>query len=144
MDKAEGDPARPNFFFHEYGRHVGGVSRSSMKGKETQLDDGEQNTSRTQTNRTKTNQTTQNKRNQGPEAVSPISQTVFPLYGGETGEKRVGSMLSKGLNSLQEPVKRISARAKSKRGHSKEAAFILKTVTTRPLRRVAKHGPVAF
>ena len=31
----------PQFFFHEYGRHVGGVPRSSLKGKETQHDDGE-------------------------------------------------------------------------------------------------------
>ena len=29
------------FFFHEYGRRVGGVPRSSLKGKETQQDDGE-------------------------------------------------------------------------------------------------------
>ena len=28
------------FFFHEYGRHVGGVPRSSLKGKETQHDEG--------------------------------------------------------------------------------------------------------
>ena len=44
------------FFFHEYGRRVGGVPRSSMKGKETQHDEGEKNTSnpKSQTNQTRT------------------------------------------------------------------------------------------
>ena len=32
--------AKP-LFFHEYGRHMGGVPRSSLQGKETQHDDGE-------------------------------------------------------------------------------------------------------
>ena len=34
-----------NYFFHECGRHVGGVPRSSLKGKETRHDEGEKNTS---------------------------------------------------------------------------------------------------
>ena len=38
--------SKVQFFFHEYGRHVGGVPRSSLKGKETQHDDGEKNTSK--------------------------------------------------------------------------------------------------
>ena len=36
---SEGD--KTQIFFHEYGRHVGGVPRSSLKGKETPHDEGE-------------------------------------------------------------------------------------------------------
>ena len=36
-------------FFHECGRRVGGVPRSSLKGKETQHDEGEKNTSNPKT-----------------------------------------------------------------------------------------------
>ena len=78
-------------FFHEYGRHVGGVPRSSLKGKETQHDDGEKNTSKPQ----KATKTNQNKNpNQTPPKAGgrfPIIQTVFPLYGGETGEKKLAA-----------------------------------------------------
>ena len=54
-------------FFHECGRHVGGVPRSSLKGKETQHDEGK----RTQAT-PKPNKNTKQKHYQRPEAVSPI------------------------------------------------------------------------
>ena len=38
-------------FFHECGRRVGGVPRSSLKGKETRRDEGEKNTSNTKTSK---------------------------------------------------------------------------------------------
>ena len=65
-------------FFHEYGRHVGGVPRSSLKGKETQHDDGEKNTSKPQ-KATKTNQNKQPQPNttKRPEADSPSSKQCF-------------------------------------------------------------------
>ena len=42
-------PCTAVFFFHECGRRVGGVPRSSLKGKETQHDEGEKNTSNPKT-----------------------------------------------------------------------------------------------
>ena len=54
--------------------------------------------------------------------------------------RKVGYILSMGLNSLRKSVKRVSARAKSKRSQSKGLRSIIKTVTTRPLHRVAKRG----
>ena len=61
-------------FFHEYGRRVGGVPRSSLKGKETQLMMGKrtQGNPRKEPNRTPTNQQTKR-----PEAVSPSSKQCF-------------------------------------------------------------------
>ena len=50
----------PTFFFHECGRHVGGVPRSSLKGKETRHNEGDKNTSdpkQAKTHQTKTRTT---------------------------------------------------------------------------------------
>ena len=71
----------PPFFFHECGRRVGGVPRSSLKGKETQHDEGEKNTSNP---KTKQNPPNQNK-HQTPkihhsQKPIPPHQNVFPLY----------------------------------------------------------------
>ena len=74
----------PSFFFHECGRHVGGVPRSSLKGKETQRDEGEKNTSNPKTSKQK--KTNPNKK-QEPEATIPPPLSAFPLYQGETCEK---------------------------------------------------------
>ena len=60
-------------FFHECGRRVGGVPRSSLKGKETLLDEGEKNTSDPkQQNPTKPKQEPQTKKPPQPEADSPV------------------------------------------------------------------------
>ena len=65
------------FFFHEYGRRVGGVPRSSMKGKETRHDEGEKNTSNPKS-KTKTKQEPQTQpKGQRP---NPPHQKVFPLH----------------------------------------------------------------
>ena len=65
---------RPSIvFFHEYGRHVGGVPRSSLKGKETQHDDGEKNTSKPQ----KANKP--NKPN-NPNQTTPKGQRPIPHH----------------------------------------------------------------
>ena len=72
------------FFFHEYGRRVGGVPRSSLKGKETLHDEGEKNTSNPKTKQKLTKQTTKTrkpKRHQGPEAGSPSSISVSSVRG---------------------------------------------------------------
>ena len=63
-------------FFHEYGRHVGGVPRSSMKGKETQHDEGEKNTSNPKPNKHQPNKNPKHK-SQRP---NPPHLKVFPLY----------------------------------------------------------------
>ena len=59
-----------HFFFHERGRRVGGVPRSSLKGKETQHDEGEKNTSNPKTKQKPTkqepNNTTKKARGQIP------------------------------------------------------------------------------
>ena len=75
-------------FFHECGRRVGGVPRSSLKGKETQHDEGK----RTQANPkpSKTHQTKTRTKNQNAtkgQRPIPPHLTVFPLYQGETCEK---------------------------------------------------------
>ena len=49
-------------------------------------DDGEKNT-RKPPKRTQTRTSKQQTNKKRPEAVFPSSKTVFPLYGGETGEK---------------------------------------------------------
>ena len=90
--------AERHFFFHERGRHVGGVPRSSLKGKETQHDEGK----RTQAtpNQTRTpnkNQNQEPKHTKGQRPFLP-HQKVFPLYQGETCEK--DCELTRGLNSL--------------------------------------------
>ena len=71
-------------FFHEYGRRVGGVPRSSMKGKETQHDEGgkEHKQPQTPTN----HQPNKNPKHKG-QRPNPPHLKVFPLYEGETGEK---------------------------------------------------------
>ena len=108
-------------FFHEYGRRVGGVSRSSLKGKETHLMMGK----RTQGNLPKepkpepqNNKPT--KRGQRPFSHHP--KRCF-LCTEVRQVKRTGCVLSMGLNSLQKAVKRVSARAKSKAKPVKGASF---------------------
>ena len=65
------------FFFHEYGRRVGGVPRSSLKGKETQHDEGEKNTSKPQkANKNQPKQEPQTNTTKRPEAESPSSNSV--------------------------------------------------------------------
>ena len=72
-------------FFHERGRHVGGVPRSSLKEKESPDDNGEGNTSKTpKQTKTPTQQQTNNKKD--GQRPSPHYLGVFPLYGSETGE----------------------------------------------------------
>ena len=78
-------------FFHEYGRHVGGVPRSSLKGKETQNDEGK----RTQANPNQTKHQTKTKTNNQKHTHPHLK--VFPLYLGETCEK--DCELTRGLNS---------------------------------------------
>ena len=73
------------FFFHECGRRVGGVPRSSLKGKETQHDEGEKNTSNPKTNQKPTKQ--EPKTQPKGQRPNPPRLKVFPLYEGETGEK---------------------------------------------------------
>ena len=75
------------FFFHECGRHVGGVPRSSLKGKETLHDEGEKNTSDPKQQKpTKTNKHHKPKKNQHGQRPIPPHQSAFPLYEGETCE----------------------------------------------------------
>ena len=69
-------------FFHECGRRVGGVPRSSLKGKETRNDEGEKNTSdpkQAKTHQTKTK--TRNQKPPRPEADSPSSKRVSSVRG---------------------------------------------------------------
>ena len=55
------------------GRRVGGVPRSSLKGKETQHDEGEKNTSKPQKpNKKPTKQEPQNKHNQKARGRIPL------------------------------------------------------------------------
>ena len=69
------------FFFHEYGRRVGMVPRSSLKGgKNSQM--VEKGTEKPNTTPNKQNTTTQ-----GPEAESPPSCSLFSVQG-ETCETR--------------------------------------------------------
>ena len=70
------------FFFHECGRHVGGVPRSSLKGRETQHDEGK----RTQAtpNQTKTpnkNQTKNKNTTKGQRPFLPYPKSVFSVPG---------------------------------------------------------------
>ena len=75
------------FFFHECGRHVGGVPRSSLKGKETLHDEGEKNTSDPKQQKpTKTNKHHKPKKKQHGQRPIPPHQSAFPLYEGETCE----------------------------------------------------------
>ena len=128
-----------SLFFPRVRTPCGRSAQVIIERKGTQHDDGEKNTSKPQ----KANKTNQNKnpKPKPPKAGGrfPIIQTVFPLYGGETGRK-VGCVLSMGLNSLRKSVKRVSARAKSKRSQTKGLRSIINTVTTRPLHQVAKRG----
>ena len=55
-------------FFHECGRRVGGVPRSSLKGKETQHDEGEKNTSNPKTKQKPTKQKPEPKTKTPPRA----------------------------------------------------------------------------
>ena len=75
------------FFFHECGRHVGGVPRSSWKGKETQHDEGKRTQATPEPNKTQTKTRTKNQNT--PKGQRPFHphQKVFPLYQGETCEK---------------------------------------------------------
>ena len=72
-------------FFHERGRRVGGVPRSSLKGKETQHDEGEKYTSNPKTKQ-KTHQTKKQNTTKGQRPIPPHLD-AFPLYEGETCEK---------------------------------------------------------
>ena len=68
----------PESFFHECGRRVGGVPRSSLKGKETQHDEGEKNTSNP--TQAKTPQT-ENKNQKPKSHHSPSSKRVSSVPG---------------------------------------------------------------
>ena len=77
------------FFFHEYGRRVGMVPRSSLKGgKVSRMVEKKTRT----TNNKKTNRTQNQK---GPQAASPPSCSLSSVLG-ETGETR--KSVKKGLN----------------------------------------------
>ena len=88
----------------------------------------------------KTNQPTktQPETTKRPEADSPSYKQGF-LCTEVRQVRRVDCILSKGLNSP-----RSLSKGKSERSLSKRLRSIIKTVTTRPLRRVVKHGQVAF
>ena len=65
-------------FFHEYGRRVGMVPKSSLKeGKNSQMVE----------KRTKTTKTTQNQTNHSPQAESPPSCSLSSVLG-ETSETK--------------------------------------------------------
>ena len=66
------------FFFHEYGRRVGMVPRSSLKGGKNSL---------MVEKRTRTTNTTQNQTNQSTQAESPPSCSLSSVLG-ETGETK--------------------------------------------------------
>ena len=68
--------AKVIIFFHEYGRRVGGVPRSSLKGMETQHADEKI------TQEQKPQKNSQNHNQTPPKARGriPIEQIVFPLY----------------------------------------------------------------
>ena len=70
-------------FFHECGRRVGGVPRSSLKGKETQPDEGEKEHKQpqNQTKPTKPKQKPTTKTPPRPEADSPSSKRVSSVRG---------------------------------------------------------------
>ena len=69
---------RDSFFFHEYGRRVGMVPRSSLKeGKNSLMVE----------KRTRTTRTTQNKTNHSPQAESPPSCSLSSVLG-ETSETK--------------------------------------------------------
>ena len=71
-------------FFHECGRRVGGVPRSSLKGKETQHDEGRRTQATPKPNK---NQPNKNPKTQPKgQRPNPPHLKVFPLYEGETGE----------------------------------------------------------
>ena len=73
----------------ECGRRVGGVPRSSLKGEETQHDEGEKNTSNTTTKQNPPNRN-KHQKPKSPHGQRPIPPhlNVFPLYQGETNAKR--------------------------------------------------------
>ena len=81
--------AAAELFFHECGRRVGGVPRSSLKGKETQHDEGEKNTSNPKTKQKPTKQKPEPKNHNTTKGQRPVPPhlKVFPLYEGETIEK---------------------------------------------------------
>ena len=89
-----------------------------MMGNKTQ--ENTQNAAK-QTKNKQPNNHNQNK-TKGQKADSPSKTTVFPLYGGETGENE-DNIQSKGLNSLRKSAKCICARAKSLRSQSNVASF---------------------
>ena len=70
------------FFFHEYGRRVGMVPRSSLKGgKNSQMVE----------KRTRTTKTTQNQTNHSPQAESPPSCSLSSVLG-ETSETKTNDV----------------------------------------------------
>ena len=79
-----------DLFFHECGRRVGGVPRSSLKGKETQHDEGKRTQATPKPSKThQTKTTTKNQNATKGQRPIPPHLTVFPLYQGETCEKTV-------------------------------------------------------
>ena len=81
---AQQQSAKTNLFFHECGRRVGGVPRSSLKGKETQHDEGRRTQATPKPNK---NQPNKNPKTQPKgQRPNPPHLKVFPLYEGETGE----------------------------------------------------------
>ena len=69
----------------------------------------------------------------------PIIQTVFPLYGGETGEKSWLHTIY-GLEFATKVCQEGQRTSGVQRSQSKGLRSTLKTVTKRPLHRVANRG----